>query len=213
MPKAVEIYDTTLRDGAQLEGISLTGDDKLRIAEQLDRLGVHYIEGGWPGANPKDVEFFERAQDELDLQRSKLVAFGSTRRVGGDASADLTLANLLEAGTDVVCIVGKASASESTSKVPSALTAQGSTPSHAVLAGVSGEPHARLAVETSGETFYGNGTGGFHTGVRQHIAGKDQWDPPAIGPGDRATTTLARDASRTTASAPSPSSGSSSAFA
>ena len=110
MPKAVEIYDTTLRDGAQLEGISLTVDDKLRIAEQLDRLGVHYIEGGWPGANPKDVEFFERAKVELDLQRSKLVAFGSTRRVGGDASADPTLANLLEAGTDVVCIVGKASA-------------------------------------------------------------------------------------------------------
>ena len=88
-------------------------------------------------------------------------------------------------------LVGKASASESTSKVPSALTAQGSTPSHAVLAGVSGEPHARLAVETSGETFYGNGTGEFHTGVRQHIAGKALWDPPAIGPGDRATTTLA----------------------
>ena len=59
--KKVEIYDTTLRDGAQLEGISLTVDDKLRIANQLDRLGVHYIEGGWPGANPKDEEFFERA--------------------------------------------------------------------------------------------------------------------------------------------------------
>lgn len=73
LPKAVEIYDTTLRDGAQLEGISLTVDDKLRIAEQLDRLGVHYIEGGWPGANPKDVEFFERARIELDLQRSTLV--------------------------------------------------------------------------------------------------------------------------------------------
>ncbi len=110
LPGAVEIYDTTLRDGAQLEGISLTVDDKLRIAEQLDRLGVHYIEGGWPGANPKDVEFFERARTELDLQRSKLVAFGSTRRVGGDVADDATLANLLEAGTEVVCIVGKASA-------------------------------------------------------------------------------------------------------
>ncbi len=62
MPLSVEIYDTTLRDGAQLEGISLTVDDKLRIAEQLDRLGVHYIEGGWPGSNPKDDEFFDLAQ-------------------------------------------------------------------------------------------------------------------------------------------------------
>ena len=110
LPETVEIYDTTLRDGAQLEGISLTVDDKLRIAEQLDRLGVHYIEGGWPGANPKDVEFFQRAATELDLEHSKLVAFGSTRRVGGDAADDVTLGNLLDAGTDVVCIVGKCSA-------------------------------------------------------------------------------------------------------
>ena len=110
LPAAVEIYDTTLRDGAQLEGISLTVDDKLRIAEQLDRLGVHYIEGGWPRANPKDEEFFTRARTELALERSTLVAFGSTRRVGGDAAEDTTLANLLAAETDVVCIVGKASA-------------------------------------------------------------------------------------------------------
>ena len=110
LPAAVEIYDTTLRDGAQLEGISLTVDDKLRIAEQLERLGVHYIEGGWPGANPKDEEFFTRARTELALERSTLVAFGSTRRVGGDAAEDATLANLLAAETDVVCIVGKASA-------------------------------------------------------------------------------------------------------
>ncbi|GIT00585.1 MAG: hypothetical protein CM1200mP26_22970 [Acidimicrobiales bacterium] len=110
LPETVEIYDTTLRDGAQLEGISLTVDDKLRIAEQLDRLGVHYIEGGWPGANPKDVEFFQRAATELDLEHSKLVAFGSTRRVGGDVEDDVTLGNLLDAGTDVVCIVGKCSA-------------------------------------------------------------------------------------------------------
>ena len=82
----------------------------MRIAEQLDRLGVHYIEGGWPGANPKDVEFFQRAATELDLEHSKLVAFGSTRRVGGDAADDVTLGNLLDAGTDVVCIVGKCSA-------------------------------------------------------------------------------------------------------
>jgi 2-isopropylmalate synthase len=106
-PDAVDIYDTTLRDGSQLEGISLTVDDKLRIAEQLDRLGVAFIEGGWPGANPKDDEFFQRARDELALDRSKLVAFGSTRRAKGKVDSDQTLANLVAAGTDVVCIVGK----------------------------------------------------------------------------------------------------------
>ena len=106
----VEIYDTTLRDGAQLEGISLTVDDKLRIAKQLDRLGVHYIEGGWPGANPKDEEFFQRAVKELTLENSQLVAFGSTRRVNGEVEDDETLKNLLNANTEVVCIVGKASA-------------------------------------------------------------------------------------------------------
>jgi len=106
-PAAVEIYDTTLRDGSQLEGISLTVDDKLRIAEQLDFLGVHYIEGGWPGANPKDDEFFRRAATELDLSTSELVAFGSTRRVKGKVDDDQTLANLLAAGTATVCIVGK----------------------------------------------------------------------------------------------------------
>ena len=70
-PESVEIYDTTLRDGSQLEGISLTVEDKLRIAEQLDQLGVHFIEGGWPGANPKDDEFFQRAKNELKLKRSE----------------------------------------------------------------------------------------------------------------------------------------------
>ncbi len=104
---AVEIYDTTLRDGSQLEGISLTVEDKLRIAEQLDRLGVHYIEGGWPGANPKDDEFFARARDELRLETSTFVAFGSTRRARGRVDQDKTLENLLGAGTEVVCIVGK----------------------------------------------------------------------------------------------------------
>ena len=105
--RAVEIYDTTLRDGTQLEGISLTVDDKLRIAEQLDRLGVAYIEGGWPGANPKDDEFFERARTELDLKASELVAFGSTRRARGKVDSDQVLANLAAAGTSAVCIVGK----------------------------------------------------------------------------------------------------------
>ncbi len=106
--KKIEIYDTTLRDGSQLEGISLTVDDKLRIAEQLDWLGVHYIEAGWPGANPKDVELFQRAQTELTLTTSTLVAFGMTRRVKGKVDADDTLRNLLEAATPVVCLVGKA---------------------------------------------------------------------------------------------------------
>src|SRR5262245_22490022 len=108
LPEAVEIYDTTLRDGSQLEGISLTVDDKLRIAEQLDHLGVHYIEGGWPGANPKDDEFFQRAATELDLTTSTLVAFGSTRRVKGKVDGDETRQHLLKANTSTVCIVGKA---------------------------------------------------------------------------------------------------------
>ncbi|MCB0976864.1 MAG: citramalate synthase, partial [Acidimicrobiales bacterium] len=109
LPESVEIYDTTLRDGAQLEGISLTVDDKLRIADELDELGVHFIEGGWPGANPKDVEFFERAGRELRFERSTLVAFGSTRRPRGKVDDDPTLRNLLDAGTSAVCIVGKSS--------------------------------------------------------------------------------------------------------
>ena len=104
---AVEIYDTTLRDGSQLEGISLTVEDKLRIARELDRLGVHYIEGGWPGANPKDDEFFARAAEELRLETARLAAFGSTRRVNGNCDGDAVLANLLAASTSTVCIVGK----------------------------------------------------------------------------------------------------------
>ena len=106
-PAKVDIYDTTLRDGSQLEGISLTVDDKLRIAEQLDLLGVGYIEGGWPGSNPKDDEFFARARTELHLSTSEFVAFGSTRRAKGRVDEDQTLANLAGAGTGVVCIVGK----------------------------------------------------------------------------------------------------------
>ncbi len=109
LPEFVEIYDTTLRDGAQLEGISLTVDDKLRIADELDELGVHFIEGGWPGANPKDIEFFERAGRELRFERSNLVAFGSTRRPRGKVDEDTTLRDLLAAGTSAVCIVGKSS--------------------------------------------------------------------------------------------------------
>jgi 2-isopropylmalate synthase len=106
--RRVEIYDTTLRDGSQLEGISLTVDDKLRIAEQLDWLGVHFIEAGWPGANPKDDELFRRLPRELRLETSRLVAFGSTRRVKGKVDSDDTLRHLVDSGAGTVCIVGKA---------------------------------------------------------------------------------------------------------
>jgi 2-isopropylmalate synthase len=107
LPEAVDIFDTILRDGSQQEGLSLTVDDKLRVAEQLDHLGVTYIEGGWPGANPKDVEFFERAKKELSLTSATLVAFGSTRRAGVRPETDSVLANLVEAGAPVACIVAK----------------------------------------------------------------------------------------------------------
>jgi 2-isopropylmalate synthase len=106
-PESVDIFDTTLRDGSQQEGLSLTVDDKLRVAEQLDHLGVAYIEGGWPGANPKDDEFFRRAPTELHLGTSTLVAFSSTRRAGGQADEDETLRKLVEADTSTVCIVAK----------------------------------------------------------------------------------------------------------
>src|SRR5579863_812344 len=109
MPASVDVYDTTLRDGSQQERISLTVEDKLRVARELDHLGVTFIEGGWPGANPKDEEFFRRARDELRLKRSTLVAFGSTRRPNARAEDDRTLAHLLQAGTEIVCIVAKAS--------------------------------------------------------------------------------------------------------
>ena len=109
MNERIEVFDTTLRDGLQVEGVTATVDDKLRIAEQLDLLGVRYIEGGWPGANPKDIEFFARARDELRLASSTIVAFGSTRRPRGKVDDDPTLRNLLEAGTDAVCIVAKSS--------------------------------------------------------------------------------------------------------
>ncbi len=108
MNKAAEIYDTTLRDGTQAEGLSPTVGEKLRVAHLLDELGVHYIEGGWPGANPKDDEFFERAKKELPLERSTLVAFGSTRRPGSPVATDAQVQALLAADTDVICLVGKA---------------------------------------------------------------------------------------------------------
>jgi 2-isopropylmalate synthase len=107
MSSRVELYDTTLRDGTQMEGISLSVDDKLKIARRMDELGVHYIEGGWPGSNPKDIEFFARAA-EIGLKNARLAAFGSTRRVGGRADTDPNLKALLEAETPVVTIVAKA---------------------------------------------------------------------------------------------------------
>ena len=107
-PRSVDIFDTTLRDGAQFEGISLTVEDKLRVAEQLDWLGVAWIEGGYPQANPKDAEFFRRAAGgELQLSTATLVAFGSTRRPAGKVDEDPTLQALVEAGTSTACIVGK----------------------------------------------------------------------------------------------------------
>jgi 2-isopropylmalate synthase len=102
----VEIYDTTLRDGAQGEGLAYTVEDKLKIARVLDELGVHYIEGGWPGANPKDVEFFERAKS-VQLDGAQFAAFGSTRRANGFASDDPIVQGLLAAQTPIVTIFGK----------------------------------------------------------------------------------------------------------
>ena len=106
-PNTVLVYDTTLRDGSQGEGVNFSLEDKLRLARTLDDLGVHYIEGGWPGSNPKDIEFFKAMRD-VTLRHAKLVAFGSTRRAGKRASADANLASLLKAGPDAACIVGKA---------------------------------------------------------------------------------------------------------
>jgi len=102
----VEIYDTTLRDGAQGEGLAYSVEDKLKIARCLDDLGVTYIEGGWPGANPKDIEFFERAK-ELGLKQAQLAAFGSTRRANSLAVDDAVVQGLLAAETPVVTIFGK----------------------------------------------------------------------------------------------------------
>jgi 2-isopropylmalate synthase len=102
----IEIYDTTLRDGTQGEGVAFSVADKLRVAERLDAFGVHYIEGGWPGSNPKDVEFFERAKKKT-FRSARLAAFGSTRRKGVRAEQDEQVRLLLDAATPVVTIYGK----------------------------------------------------------------------------------------------------------
>ena len=101
------VYDTTLRDGAQQEGLNLSVADKLVIARQLDELGVGFIEGGWPGAIPKDTEFFRRAATELDLKHAQLAAFGATRRPGVKAADDTQVAALRESGAPVVTLVAK----------------------------------------------------------------------------------------------------------
>ncbi len=102
----IEIYDTTLRDGAQTEDISFSVEDKLRITEKLDELGVHYIEGGWPGSNPKDVEYFKKVA-KLNLTHSRIVAFGSTHRPKHRVQDDANIMALLNAKTEIVTIVGK----------------------------------------------------------------------------------------------------------
>ena len=102
----VQLYDTTLRDGAQQEGISFSVEDKLKVAQKLDELGIDFIEGGWPGSNPKDTEFFAEAQN-LNLAHSTIVAFGSTRRPSCQPDGDANLQALLAARTRVVIIVGK----------------------------------------------------------------------------------------------------------
>ncbi|MBF0187006.1 MAG: citramalate synthase [Magnetococcales bacterium] len=104
--KRVELFDTTLRDGSQSEDVLFSAEDKLRITELLDELGVDFIEGGWPGANPKDVEYFNEVK-KLPLKNSKIVAFGSTRRAGNAAADDPILQGLLKAETNAITIFGK----------------------------------------------------------------------------------------------------------
>ncbi|MCU0693377.1 MAG: citramalate synthase [Polyangiaceae bacterium] len=102
----IALFDTTLRDGTQSEGLSLSVDDKMKITRLLDAFGVQFVEGGYPGSNPKDVEFFRRAP-ELDLKQAKLTAFGSTRRTGTTADSDANMQALVAAGTPAVSIFGK----------------------------------------------------------------------------------------------------------
>lgn len=107
----IALYDTTLRDGCQAHGFTLSVEDKVRVAQRLDAMGFTYIEGGWPGSNPRDEQFFARAK-RLRFRTARLAAFGSTRRAHADAATDQNLRLLLEAGTPVATIVGKASAAQ-----------------------------------------------------------------------------------------------------
>ena len=106
MNNKIHLFDSTLRDGAQAQGISYSVEDKLKIVEALDKLGVSYIEAGNPGSNPKDMEFFRRL-DDLQLKHAKIIAFGATRKVKSQAAEDKNLQSLLQAGTHAVCIFGK----------------------------------------------------------------------------------------------------------
>ncbi len=106
MRRLIRIYDTTLRDGTQGEGVSFSMEDKVRLATRFDAFGIHYIEGGWPGSNPKDLRFFRRMQD-VPLKHAKLAAFSMTRRAGGTAESDPNMQALLDAGAPVATIVGK----------------------------------------------------------------------------------------------------------
>ncbi len=106
-PDAFHVYDTTLRDGAQREGISYSVADKLAVARLLDDYGVGFIEGGWPGAMPKDTEFFERARTELSLKNAELVAFGATRKAGVRVEDDLQVRALLDSQAPVITVVAK----------------------------------------------------------------------------------------------------------
>ena len=102
----IQLYDTTLRDGTQREGISLSLNDKLKIVRKLDELGIHYIEGGWPGSNPKDAEFFTQVEG-MRLQQAVITAFGSTRRADTAVEDDANIRALLEAETRAVAVFGK----------------------------------------------------------------------------------------------------------
>ena len=102
----LEIYDTTLRDGAQAEDVTFSAEDKVRVAQRLDELGVHYIEGGWPGANPKDIEFF-RMIKEIPLKHAAVIAFGSTRKASNPVQKDPNIQALLEAETTIITLFGK----------------------------------------------------------------------------------------------------------
>src|SRR5216110_3509878 len=106
MRRLIKIYDTTLRDGTQGEGVSFSMEDKVRLATRLDALGLHYIEGGWPGSNPKDLRFFRRMQD-VAFKHAKLAAFSMTRRAGGRPESDANMQALVDAGAPVATIVGK----------------------------------------------------------------------------------------------------------
>ena len=103
----IQLYDTTLRDGTQGEGVNFSSGDKLRIARKLDELGVHFIEGGWPGSNPKDMDFFQRARTELNLKHARVAAFGSTRKANTPVETDAQVQMLLDCDTPVVTSFGK----------------------------------------------------------------------------------------------------------